>query len=80
LYRLSAEQGNKVAQNYLGVMYVLGHGVSENYVLAHMWFNFSASLGLKEGAENKKRIETKMTSMQIEKAKQMAKSWKFLKK
>ena len=57
LYRLSAEQGNNVAQNYLGVLYVLGQGISQDYVLAHMWFSLSGSRGLKDGVENQKRIE-----------------------
>jgi Sel1 repeat len=38
-YRLAAERGNAYAQNSLGMLYAEGHGVMQDYVLAHMWFN-----------------------------------------
>ena len=75
-YRLAAEQGNNLAQNYLGVLYVLGQGVSKDYVLAYMWFSLSGSRGLKDGVKNQKRIEEKMSKQQIEKAQRMARNWK----
>jgi len=54
----------------------LGHGVSQNYVLAHMWFSLSGSRGLKDGVENQKRIEEKMSKQQIEEAQKKARNWK----
>jgi TPR repeat protein len=38
-----AEQGDAKAQYALGFMYELGKGVSQNYVLSHMWFNLAAA-------------------------------------
>ena len=42
--RKAAEQGYTPAQNVLGELYAEGKGVPQDYVLAHMWFNLSASL------------------------------------
>ena len=76
LYRQSAEQGNVLAQKYLGVMYVLGQGVPQDYVLAHMWFSLSGSNGYKDGVKNKNLVEKKMTPSQIERAQDMVINWK----
>ena len=76
LYRQSAEQGNVLAQKYLGVMYVLGQGVPQDYVLAHMWWNICGSNGKKECMGNRNIVEKKMTPQQIEKAQDMARNWK----
>ena len=50
--RARAEQGDVNAQYNLGVMYGTGQGVPQDYVLAHMWFNLSASRGTGEDREN----------------------------
>ena len=41
-YTLSAEQGNKVAQYNLGVMYSFGLGVIPDYKTALKWYNLSS--------------------------------------
>jgi TPR repeat protein len=43
LFRLSAEQGNLTAQDSLGVLYVNGEGVPQDYVQAYAWFNIAAT-------------------------------------
>ncbi len=43
LYKLAADQGHAKAQYNLGNMYALGDGVTQDYILAHMWFNLAAS-------------------------------------
>ena len=48
-FRKAAEQGNTSAQSNLGIMHVLGIGVSKDYVKAHMWFSLAKSEG-REGA------------------------------
>jgi uncharacterized protein len=40
-----AEQGNDAAQNILGVMYVNGKGVPQDYTEAARWFHLSADQG-----------------------------------
>ena len=71
-----AEQGIAQAQYTLGVMYVIGKGVPQDYVLAHMWFNLSSSNGVKNGTEGRNMAEKKMSPSQIEKAQEMARNWK----
>jgi TPR repeat protein len=41
----AAEQGNDAAQNVLGVMYVSGKGVPQDYAEAARWFRLSADQG-----------------------------------
>ncbi len=45
LYKLSAEQGNEVAQCNLGMMYKTGEGVTQDYELAVKWLKLSAEQG-----------------------------------
>ena len=44
-YRLAAEQGNKVAQNNLGVLYAEGNGVPQDYTEAAKWYRLAAEQG-----------------------------------
>ena len=41
-WRLAADQGDPGAQFNLGIMYETGLGVSQDYVLSHMWFDLAA--------------------------------------
>ena len=34
-----AESGVELSQYYLGVMFANGQGITQDYVLAHMWYN-----------------------------------------
>jgi hypothetical protein len=45
LFRESAAQGNALAQNYLGLMYMNGHGVPTDYTQALSWYNKAAAQG-----------------------------------
>jgi TPR repeat protein len=45
LLRPLAEQGDAVAQNYLGLMYERGQGVPQNYVQAVSWYRKAAEQG-----------------------------------
>lgn len=44
-YRVGAEQGSAAAQYDLGVMYALGHGVSQDYAQAAQWYRKAAEQG-----------------------------------
>ena len=76
LYRLSAEQGNALAQYSLGLMHQKGQGVPKDYVLAHMWWNISSSNGHNGDIKFRDIIEKRMSPSQIEKAQEMARNWK----
>lgn len=76
--RLAAEQGNAVAQAMLGAMYKDGgEGVTQNYVLAHMWTNIAAANESSIGGQNldieqRDSIATFMTAKQISEAQELA--------
>ena len=76
LYRLSAEQGDAIAQYNLGVRYSKGQGVLQDYALAHMWWSISGSKGNKDAVTNRNVVEKRMSPSQIEKAQELARNWK----
>jgi len=73
--RLAAERGDASAQYNLGLRYGTGEGVPQNYVLAHMWFNISGFQGMEAANKNRDVSEKRMSSEQIERAKEMARNW-----
>ena len=72
---MAAEQGFAPAQSNLGVMYLNGQGVSQDYVLAHMWFNLAASGGYTDAQKWRDSIAAKMTPSQIAEAQRLATEW-----
>ena len=77
----AAEQGNADAQFNLGVMYRDGHGVTQDYTRAHMWFNLATSRATHTAtrdqvAKNRDRAAAMMTPDQIAEAQRMASEWK----
>ena len=61
-------------------MYAKGQGVTQDYVLAHMWLNLSASNS--SGEDQKKMaiardaVAAKMAPAQIAEAQRLAREWK----
>ena len=81
LSRKAAEQGNALGQVNLGTMYDHGHGVPQDYVQSHMWYNLAAShaedAATREMAvKNRGDVAAKMTPDQIAEAQRMASEWK----
>ena len=79
-YRKAADQGIPAAQNNLGVMYLVGEGVSSNLVRSYMWFNLAASRypsgKKKDTAINVLiRLTKEMTSAQVAEAETRAREW-----
>ena len=81
-YRLAADHGLAGAQFNLGMMYVEGQGVSQDYVQAHMWLNLAASqlpaLGKDQRnttVDARDRVASKMTPPQIVEAQELAFEW-----
>ena len=67
-----AEQGDADAQYNLGAMYDNGHGVLQDFVRAHMWFNIAASSGKGKNASiNRDIVAKRMNSNQIETAQRL---------
>ena len=69
-YRKASEQGDPQGQANLGIMYMAGFGVPQDYQLAHMWLNLAAS-GLSDprdssaAANNRDIVQANMTPAQI---------------
>jgi hypothetical protein len=78
----SAEQGDATAQYNLAVMYDIGRGVLQDYVMAHKWYNLAAShyatweadVGA-SAARSRDRLTIRMTPAQIAEAQKMAREW-----
>jgi uncharacterized protein len=82
-YRKAAEQGKPEAQFNLGLAYGKGHGVQQDYVQAHMWFNLAASQFSASEKEDRDQaiklrdsLASEMTAAQIEEAQKLAREWK----
>ena len=58
-YRLSAEQGNDVAQFNLGVMYEYGRGVAKDLQEARKWYEKAAAQGDTDAKDALKRLDGK---------------------
>ena len=81
-FHLAAEQGHAPAQSFLGLLYMWGgEGVTQNYVLAHMWSSLAAAR-LRPGefhdktAHNRDSVATQMTPEQLAEAQRLAREWK----
>jgi len=80
-WRPLAEQGDASAQSFLGIMYVEGLGVPQDYSKAHMWFNLAASRfppGVEHdiAVKNRDNVAKRMTPAQISEAQNLAREWK----
>jgi len=53
-------------------MYRKGHGVIQDDVRAHMWFNLAAIEGNEHSIKNRELVASHMTPQQVAKAQKMA--------
>ena len=62
-------------------MYANGHGVPQDYVRAHMWFNIAAAaagasdVAVREAAKWRDLVATRMTPAQIAEGRRLAREW-----
>ena len=81
-FRKSADQGNATAQDSLGVMYVNGEGVPQDYVQAYAWFTLAAA-NVPEADQPwharldrfRNEITANMTAAQIADAQKLTREW-----
>ena len=71
--RVSADQGHEKAQQNLGLMYLRGHGVTQNNIKAYMWLNIAAANGAENAAKLREQVESKMSPEQLNKGQAMSK-------
>jgi hypothetical protein len=74
-YHKAADQGYAMAQFNLGNMYVLGRGVAQDYVQAHMWFNIASANGYAPARKNRDIVANLMSPKQREQVQELASDW-----
>lgn len=71
----AAEKGQKQAYYDLGLLYSTGHGVKQDYVTAHMWFNLAAINGVARAKVDRADLAQEMNEAQIAEAQRQAREW-----
>lgn len=71
-----AEQGDPAGQYKVGFMYERGQGLTQDLVLAYMWFDLSAAKHTPAALESRDFVAKLMTAGQIAKAQRLAREWK----
>ena len=75
-WRDAARTGDGRAMLALGRAYLKGLGVPQDFVLAHMWFNLSASRGEAQAPKERDVLSSRMTPGQIASAQDRARAWR----
>ena len=75
-WRNATEAEDRRAMLRLGRLYLQGLGAPQDYVLAQMWFNLSASRGEAEALRERDELAAKMTPQQIASAQERARAWR----
>jgi TPR repeat protein len=71
----AAEQNFALAQRRLGIMYMDGTDIPQDYVQAHKWLNLSAAQGDTDAGRFRDWVAEKMTLDQIAEAQKLAREW-----
>lgn len=74
-----AKRDSTVSQYFLGVMYLKGYGVLQDFIQAHIWFNISASRGNKKARQHLEQLTQQMSPEQVAEAQRRAQAWVELK-
>ena len=74
-YERDAKIGRADALYNLGLAYSTGHGVTQDYVAAHKWFNLAAMRGSDEAKSWRNQIAGEMNAGQIAQAQRLAREW-----
>jgi uncharacterized protein len=74
-YRLAADQGDSLAQQYLGNMYFKGHGVPQDYVRAFMWLALSTAALNNYAADDLNILTPLMTRAEMDEGEKLALEW-----
>lgn len=70
-----AASGCSVSQYYLGLMYVKGTGVLQDYCRAHLWLNVASSQGHHKARMQLEKLTRKMSPNQVAEAQKLAQAW-----
>ena len=69
--RLSAK-GSAISQYHLGLMYLKGLGVLQDFCRAHLWLNIASSQGHKSANQQLEKLTKLMSANQIAEAQKLA--------
>ena len=67
-----SKEGSSISQYYLGLMYLSGKGVLQDFRQAHMWLNIASSQDHKKARTQLDKLTQKMTADQLAEAQQLA--------
>jgi TPR repeat protein len=67
-----SKSGSSISQYYLGLMYLSGKGVLQDFRQAHMWLNISSSQGHKKASTQLEKLTQQMTADQLAEAQKLA--------
>ena len=67
-----ATKGCAASQYFLGVMYLKGYGVLQDFVQSHVWFNIAASKGYRKARSYLEKLTNQMSPDQIAEAQKKA--------
>lgn len=70
-----ADSGDAHAQFNLGLVYSTGHGVGQDLVVAHKWFNLAAAQGEDEARSHRLDLADQMSAADIAAAQRLAREW-----
>ena len=69
------EAGSSVSQYYLGMMFLNGKGVLQDFCMAHMWFNIASSRGHEKARKQLEKLTQSMVREQVAEAQSLARHW-----
>lgn len=72
--RLSAK-GSAISQYHLGLMYLKGLGVLQDFCRAHLWLNMASSRGHKKARVQLEKLTNRMSPQQVADAQKLARAW-----
>ena len=72
--RLSAK-GSAISQYHLGLMYLKGLGVLQDFCRAHLWLNMASSQGHKKARAQLEKLTKRMSAHQVADAQKLARVW-----
>ncbi|MCC3860677.1 hypothetical protein [Pseudemcibacter aquimaris] len=71
----AAEKGTAEAYYDLGLLYSIGHGVEQDNIEAHKWFNLAAMRGMISAQIDRAEVADGMSHMEISEAQRKAREW-----
>ena len=72
---ISATTATAEALFEIGMKYCTGHVVSQNFVMAHKWFNLAAMKGSETAKQYRCEISREMSPHDVADAQRLARAW-----